>query len=115
MKEMHDAGMDIEVHGKEHVTDKGRDTGWLTDNLGGAAQAIQSHLGYQPRFLAYPSGEYDDTTISVANQLGYWAAVTVKYGSHQEKSRVYELQRMRITNDMSIQVFSAAVAGAGPQ
>jgi peptidoglycan/xylan/chitin deacetylase (PgdA/CDA1 family) len=115
IKEMSDAGMAIEVHGKEHVEAKGRDVAWLTDNVGGAAKAIQDRLGYQPRFLAYPSGAYDATTISVANQLGFWAAVTVKYGSHQEKSRMYELERMRITSDMSIEIFAAAVAGAGTQ
>lgn len=114
MKEMYKAGMDIEVHGREHLDMSGHDSAWLQDNLGGASQAIQTHLGYQPRFLAYPSGKYDGTVISAANQLGYWAAVTTNYGSHQEKAHLYELQRMRISNDMSLAVYGAAINGAEP-
>lgn len=112
LEEMSKAGMDIEVHGVEHDDMSGRDANWLAQNLGTASQAIQQHLGYQPRFLAYPSGQFDPLTITVANQTGYWAAVTTIFGSHQQKDALYELQRLRIANDTTLEIFAAAIDSA---
>lgn len=109
--EMSKAGMDIEVHGAEHLDMKGRDQAWLESNLTTASQAIQKHLGYQPRFLAYPSGQYDNLTITVANAKGFWAAATTNNGCHQQKDHLYELERMRMTNDMTLAIFKAVLTG----
>lgn len=111
LREMSQAGMDIEVHGAEHLELSGRDPAWLDENLGKPSQAIQKQLGYQPRFIAYPSGKYDDLTIRVANQKGYWAAVTERPGCHQEKDRPYELERIRMSNDMTLAIFAAVLIG----
>jgi peptidoglycan/xylan/chitin deacetylase (PgdA/CDA1 family) len=112
IKEMHDAGMSIELHGREHLDMNGRDRGWLIAALQGGSQAIQKNLGYQPRFLAYPTGKYDELTIQVANESGFWAAVTTKYGSLQEKSKLYELERFRIANDTALAVFEETLKAA---
>ena len=49
IRETHAAGMDIQVHGREHHDMSGRDRDWLIFHLLGPAQTIH-RTGYQPRF-----------------------------------------------------------------
>ncbi len=111
LKEMSQEGMSIEVHGREHIEMAGRDQDWLTFHLLGPAQTIEANLGYQPRFLAYISGKYDPPVVSTAHQLGYWAAVTTRFGTLQQKAGLYELPRVRIRGDYSLEQFIAVVTG----
>jgi peptidoglycan/xylan/chitin deacetylase (PgdA/CDA1 family) len=113
LDEMHQAGMDIEVHGREHVETDGRDEPWLVYHLRGASETIAANLGYQPRFLAYPAGQYDDLTIQVAQSEGYWGAVTTQQSLLQKKSDPYELKRLRIRGGWTLDVF-AAIVSEGP-
>ncbi len=111
LREMSKGRMDIEVHGAEHLDMSGRDRQWLDTNLTTPSQAIQKELGYQPHFLAYPSGKFDDLTITVANEKGYWGAVTEISGCHQEKDKLYQLQRIRMSNEVTLAIFSAMLSG----
>jgi peptidoglycan/xylan/chitin deacetylase (PgdA/CDA1 family) len=112
LKEMSEAGLNIEVHGREHLEMSDRDQSWLVYHLLGPAQTIEANLGYEPRFIAYPSGKYDSLTISVAQEEGYWGAVTTKNGTHQTKVQPYELERLRIRGDWSLDTFVAVVTGS---
>jgi len=113
LDEMHQAGMDIEVHGREHVEMDGRDEPWLVYHLRGSSETIAANLGYQPRFLAYPAGQYDDLTIQIAQSEGYWGAVTIQQSLLQQKSDPYELKRLRIRGAWALDTF-AAVVSEGP-
>lgn len=99
IREMHAAGMDIQVHGREHHDMSGRDRDWLIFHLLGPAQTIHANLGYQPRFLAYPSGRYDADVIAVAQEMGYWGAVTTTQGSLQSKDAPFEMRRLRVRGE----------------
>jgi len=48
--------------------------------------------------FCYPSGKYNDETISLVKEAGYMAAVTTKIGVVNETSNLYELPRVRIEN-----------------
>jgi peptidoglycan/xylan/chitin deacetylase (PgdA/CDA1 family) len=112
LREMHEAGMDIEVHGREHLSMAGQGHDWLVYHLLGPAEAIEVRLGYRPRFLAYPSGQYDQDVIFTARQIGYWGAVTTVHGMQQNKQRSFELERLRIRGSYSLPVFAALVRGS---
>ena len=109
LREMRAAGMDIQVHGREHQQMTGRDRDWLIFHLLGPAQTINANLGYQPRFLAYPSGHYDDEVIDVAREMGYWAAVTTTQGSLQSKAAPFEMRRLRVRGDWDLAAFAGIV------
>jgi peptidoglycan/xylan/chitin deacetylase (PgdA/CDA1 family) len=111
LREMHEAGMDIEVHGREHLDMSGRDYDWLVYHLLGPAQTIEANLGYQPRFLAYVSGRYDGLTLSTTHEMGYWGAVTTNHGALHQKDGLLELSRVRIRGDWTLSQFTAVVAG----
>lgn len=111
LKEMSQAGMSIEVHGREHVEMAGRDHDWLVFHLLGPAQTIEANLGYQPRFVAYPSGKYDATTIQTAHELGYWGGITTINGAHHTKSSPFEIQRVRVRGDWNLNTFTTIITG----
>ncbi len=109
LRQMHSAGMDIQVHGREHHDMRGRDRDWLLFHLLGPAQTIHANLGYQPRFVAYPSGGYDAEVINVAHELGYWGAVTITQGSLQTRAAPFELRRLRVRGDWDLARFVSIV------
>lgn len=110
LREMYAAGNSIEVHGREHFDMANRDYDWLVFNLLGPVQTIEANLGQRPRFLSYPAGSYDDLVISTAQQLEYWAAVTTRNGAEHNKNDPFELRRMRVRGDWSLDIFSAVVS-----
>jgi peptidoglycan/xylan/chitin deacetylase (PgdA/CDA1 family) len=109
LREMSEAGMSIEVHGREHLDMAGRDHDWLVYHLLGAAQTIEANLGYQPRFVAYPAGSFDDLVISTAQELGYWAGISTINGTHQQKDDLFRIQRLRIRGDWELDTFVTIV------
>ncbi len=111
-REMADAGMDIQIHGREHLQMSNRDDAWLLFHLRGSQETLQAELGYQARFLSYPSGKYDENTIRAARQYGYWAAVTTASGSTQRSDQIYELERLRISNGIPLDRFSILIREA---
>lgn len=109
LREMSQAGMDIEVHGREHIDLSGRDYDFLVYHLLGPAQTIEAELGYYPRFVAYPSGRYDENTITVAHSAGYWGALTTHGGVVHESDSVFELDRLRIRGNYTLEQFAMQV------
>ncbi|NDJ52768.1 MAG: polysaccharide deacetylase family protein [Chloroflexi bacterium] len=109
-EEMIAAGMSIEVHGREHLDMANRDRPWLVFTLLGAAETIEANLGYQPRVLSYPAGSYDDLTLRVAQEAGYWVAVTTEWGALHSTETPLELRRIRIRGDMELATFAAVVS-----
>ena len=110
LREMHGAGMDIEVHGREHLDMSGQDREWLLYHLLGPVEDIAANLGYSPRLLAYPSGKYDDMTVTVAREVGLWGAVTTVHGAQQRQDAPFALRRLRIYGDMSLATFAAMLS-----
>lgn len=112
LHEMSEAGQDIEVHGREHVYLSERDYDFLVHHLLGPAEGIEAHLGYYPRFLAYPSGQYDDNTIAVAQSAGYWGATTTHSGVGHDSWTPFELERLRIPGDITLGEFAWVLESA---
>jgi peptidoglycan/xylan/chitin deacetylase (PgdA/CDA1 family) len=96
MKEMADAGMEIQSHGRDHVDLRGRSYDYLVYQILGIQEAIGYHTGQVPRFFCYPSGRYDDDVISVLKAAGYWGAVTTQWGRTISSEGLYEMPRLRI-------------------
>jgi len=96
MKEMSDAGMDIEGHGRDHVDLRGRPYDYLVYQIVGIQEAIQYHTGRLPHFFCYPSGRYDANVIAVLKSAGYWGAVTTGWGQTHTREGLFEMPRLRI-------------------
>jgi peptidoglycan/xylan/chitin deacetylase (PgdA/CDA1 family) len=113
LREMYTAGMSIEVHGREHFDLSNRDHDYLVYNMLGPAQTIEANLGWFPRFIAYPSGKYDDAVLQTAPQVGFWGAVTTQGGVWQDKDKLFEMVRLRIRGDYTLEQFVTQVTREG--
>jgi peptidoglycan/xylan/chitin deacetylase (PgdA/CDA1 family) len=96
MREMAEAGMEIEGHGRDHLDLRGRSYDYLVYQILGIQEAITQHTGILPRFFCYPSGQYDENVIAVVESAGYWGAVTTRWGRTHTYAERYELRRLRI-------------------
>ena len=96
MREMADAGMDIQAHGRDHVDLRGRSYDYLVYQILGIQEAVAHHTGRLPRFFCYPSGRHDSNVIAVLNSAGYWGAVTTEWGLTHTRENLFEMPRVRI-------------------
>jgi peptidoglycan/xylan/chitin deacetylase (PgdA/CDA1 family) len=105
MKEMSDAGMDIQAHGRDHVDLRGRSYDYLVYQILGIQEAIQHHTGHLPRFFCYPSGQRDADVIAVLKSAGYWGAVTTEWGYTHTRERLFEMPRVRVRGSDTLASF----------
>jgi len=104
-KEMSDAGMAIEGHGRDHMDLRGRSNDFLVYQILGIQEAIVYHTGRLPRFFAYPSGQYDANVIAVLKSAGYWGAVTTDWGKEHTLEAMFEMKRVRIRGSDTLESF----------
>ena len=101
-KEMAAAGMEIGSHSRNHPDLRGKDTDYLVWQALGSSQTIEANLGQKPRVLAYPSGSYDRSVIDIFHSAGFWGAVTTQPGVEQDNQHLFELKRLRISNQTGV-------------
>jgi peptidoglycan/xylan/chitin deacetylase (PgdA/CDA1 family) len=103
---LYHAGWRLEPHTKTHEEVDGRSRDWLVYQMFGSMETLQYHLGYQPRFFAYPSGAYDDKAMDMLKEIGYWGAVTTKGGWFHRMKNAYEWGRVRVAGQFVLQDFA---------
>jgi peptidoglycan/xylan/chitin deacetylase (PgdA/CDA1 family) len=81
---------------------RGRDHDFLVYELLGSLQSLAAHTGKEPHLFAYPSGEYDDTTLEVLKSLSVWRAVTTHNGAEITTDNTLELPRLRVAGDTGV-------------
>jgi len=111
MKEMAEAGMEIQGHGRDHVDLRSRSYAYLVYQTLGIQEAIEYHTGRPVRFFCYPSGQYDRAVIEVLKSAGYWGAVTTQHGRIHTRDDLFTLDRIRIRGTDSLETFLAKLEG----
>lgn len=96
LREMLDAGMSIESHGRNHVTLKGQGADYLIWQALGSMETIEYELGKRPRFISYPAGEYDQATMDIFKSANFWAGLTTVQGATHDSENLFELRRVRV-------------------
>lgn len=114
--EMHQAGMEFGSHSYRHPDLSGRDVDFLVYEILGSKEAIEERIGEPVRFFSYPSGRYDDLTIKVLDSAHFWSAVTTQFGAEQSYNDRFELKRIRIRGNDTIDDLAAKLnLFQGPQ
>ncbi len=109
-REMDAAGMEIGSHSRDHPDLKGKDVDFLVWQALGSSQTLEANLGKKPRVLAYPFGSYDQQVIEVFHSAGFWGAVTTQPGVVQDTRHLFQMPRLRINNDTSVDALAAILA-----
>jgi len=96
LREMAAAGMEVGCHSRNHPDLRGQSVDYLVWQALGCLESIDLELGFHPRFISYPSGQYDQRTIEVFRSAQYWGGLTSHQGDLQSSSRPFELVRLRV-------------------
>ena len=96
MLEMEQNGITIESHTLNHRALEGLTDEQIRAELGDSKQRLEERLGHPVEYLAYPTGTYNLHIASLAKEVGYRAAFTVKYGNVDLGSNVYALERVPV-------------------
>ncbi len=105
MREMAEAGMSIQGHGRDHYDLRGRSIEFLVYQVLGIKEAVEAHTARPVVFFCYPSGKYDDNVIAVLESAGYLGAVTVEWGATQRLDNRYTWPRIRVQGAWSLERF----------
>ncbi len=106
VRQMAEAGMSIQPHGRDHKDLTQRDYDFLVYQVLGAKEAVEAHSGQPVTFFCYPSGRHDKDTRAVVASAGYLGAVTTAWGSELRLDNRYEWPRIRIKGAWSIERFA---------
>lgn len=105
MAQMSAAGMDIELHSREHYDLRHRSFQFLVFQILGGKQSIEAHTQKPVHWFAYPSGRYDAAVIRVLKSADFWGALTTNPGSTHTSTNRYELPRLRVHGAYTLEDF----------
>lgn len=98
IEEMSAAGIYFAPHTKSHIDLRGQSRDTLIWQILGSQETIAAHVGYTPRYFSYPSGRYDENTVTILKELDFWGAVTTLGGKWHGFEDRYEWTRLRVHN-----------------
>ena len=96
LREMEQGGIDIQSHTLNHRALEELPDDEIRSELLESKQLLEEQLGHPVDFLAYPTGTYNLHIASIARDVGYKAAYTIKYGNVDRGSNMYALERVPI-------------------
>ncbi len=111
IEEMAVAGQRFGSHARYHIpSQKGGSIDYLIWHALGAMEAIQEHLGYHPRWITYPSGEYDAQTIAVYRSAYYWGGLSTEQGATHTLDDIFALKRVRVRGSYTAEDLAGILA-----
>lgn len=122
VKEMSDAGVDIQSHSLTHPfltrrrhasLDDNQYAAWLERELADSRKLIERETGRPVTFLAYPYGDYDTRVAKAAGAAGYQAALTCDWGPVRRGSDPLRMRRVIVDKRMDFAAFRHYL-GAAP-
>lgn len=77
VKELHDAGMDVGLHGYRHLPFDSLDAAEQKKDIDAAIQTMEAILGRRPTTLSYPNGRYNQNALSLLRERNIQTAVVL--------------------------------------
>ncbi|QTA79101.1 Polysaccharide deacetylase family protein [Desulfonema limicola] len=112
VKEMSDNGMTIGGHTMTHINLPNADYEDAKREIYECKSLIEEKTGKPVKHFSYPNGGnydyYNDTIMQIIKQAGYLTSTTSNNGLVNMNSRLLELSRIRITNNLSEIVYQTA-------
>jgi peptidoglycan/xylan/chitin deacetylase (PgdA/CDA1 family) len=105
VKEMSADGMEFEPHTYTHPDLRGQPVDYVVWQIMASKEAIEERTGKTARFFAYPSGKYDQQVVDVLRSAYFWGAVTTSQDDRQSSQQPFELKRIRIRGDDTLDDF----------
>jgi peptidoglycan/xylan/chitin deacetylase (PgdA/CDA1 family) len=110
LREMAAAGMDIECHSRVHDDLPKISYDRLVWQVLGCREMIEAELGQRPRFVAYPSGQFNEEVAAVFASDHYWGGITTQQGAWHSSDNLFALQRLRVRNTTGVEHLAKLLA-----
>ena len=121
VRELSDAGVDIQSHSLSHpflthrrhsALDDKAYAGWLERELAESKKILERETGKGVEFIAYPYGDYDHNVVKTAIKAGYTAGLTCEGGPVRRGSDPLRMRRLAIDKRMDFTTYRHLL-GAG--
>ncbi len=96
LREMELGGVTVESHTLNHRKLEELPDDEIRSELLNSKLVLEENLGHAVEFLAYPTGTYNLHIASIAKDVGYKGAFTIKYGNVDLGSNLFALARVPI-------------------
>lgn len=96
IRELCTRGFSFHSHTRSHADLLTLDDSALHDQLAGSRDDLQTLLGVEVDYLAYPYGRYDDRVLRAAQAVGYRAAFSVQPGFNRRDINRFRLRRLDV-------------------
>lgn len=106
VKTLHQAGIHFGAHSRNHADLRNKSTDYLVWQALGCSESFQAQLGKPARYIAYPSGCYDEKVVRVFHSAGYWAGLTTQQGKWHASDHLFNLRRVRMRYTTTIAQFA---------
>ncbi len=87
-------------HTHPHMVSKSGD--YLREDFRKGLELMKRRLGIEPRYFAYPYGEYDERVKSIAKSFGFDAVCNQNVGAVSKESDPMDLDRIALTGDPNL-------------
>jgi peptidoglycan/xylan/chitin deacetylase (PgdA/CDA1 family) len=124
VREMADAGVDIQSHTLSHPFLTRRRQGqldekaygeWLQKELAESKRILEQETGKTVEFVAYPYGDYDHTVTATALRAGYSGGLTCDYGPVRRGSDPLRMRRVAIDKRIDFASYRHLLGAASMQ
>ncbi len=107
--ELSNNNVDVESHAASHSKLSELSYEKQYNELKRSKEKLEGILHKKEYYLAYPFGKYNKDTISIAQKLGYRLAACTKEGFASKSDGSYELKRIYISNNYSLEEFKKLI------
>jgi peptidoglycan/xylan/chitin deacetylase (PgdA/CDA1 family) len=107
IKEMKNYGMNFGSHTSTHPNLTKINNETLDNQLLWSKNKLETELSLSISDFCYPSGKYNDGTITKLKELGYKTAVTTETGIASQKSDLFKLPRKRMEDNSNLALLLA--------
>lgn len=109
MKELLEAGWEIESHTMTHPELSKLDQAKLKWELQKSKEVLESDLGQEVKFLAYPYGKFNEAVIKAAQEAGYIMAFTTRAGWAAREMNPLRVSRVYLYANMGLKEFARRI------
>ena len=96
LREMSEAGMSIQSHGRTHRRFDQLSAGEIADELSGSKKELEDKLGRQVDLFAPPHGALNGHVFRIAKELGYRAICSSRPGRWRQNAGHFEIPRVAV-------------------
>jgi peptidoglycan/xylan/chitin deacetylase (PgdA/CDA1 family) len=113
LRDLDAQGFEIGCHSMTHPYLSDLSDQELKCEIADAKLLLENILGHPIQHFSCPGGRYDERTLETARQAGFATVANSQFYANSSRTNPYELGRVAMIRDLTIEEFSAICRGRG--